>query len=130
MIRKAGHISLIVLLLLTTMGVTLTKHYCGSLLIEHTINVIPDNCCNGYCNDCHNESKLIKVTDNFESSDAKFNFKNSILRIFVNTNFATVLLICKIEDSFTTNLFSKVKICSNYLIPIEHTTSNLQVFRL
>jgi hypothetical protein len=112
------------------MGITITKHYCGSIFIEQTIDFIPHNCCDDGCGDCRNETKQIKVTDNFESSDAIFNFENTVSEIFDHSQFSISILTGTIEDSFTSNLFYKVKTCANMLIQIKDAFACLQVFRL
>jgi hypothetical protein len=130
MLKKAGYISFLLLFIVSTMGVTITKHYCGTHLINQTIYTTPYSCCKEHCNNCRNESKQIKVTDNFESTDAKFNFENSILKIFDHTKYAMTLLFGTIQDSYTTNLFYKVKACANSPSIVENYTAILQVFRL
>lgn len=74
MLKKAGHIAIILLLLIATSGVTITKHYCGNALIGSSIFSSPKECCNGPCKDCRNETKTIKVTDTFESADNRIYF--------------------------------------------------------
>jgi len=76
-LRKAGHIAIILLLIITTGGITITKHYCGNSLIGRSIFSAPEDCCNGPCKDCRNETKTIKVTDTFESAVNQINFHNA-----------------------------------------------------
>ncbi len=74
MLRKAGHIAIILLLIIATGGVTITKHYCGNSLIGQSIFSSPKDCCNEPCKDCRNETKTIKVTDTFESANNQIHF--------------------------------------------------------
>ncbi|MEA1886095.1 MAG: hypothetical protein U9N72_02660 [Bacteroidota bacterium] len=54
MARKVVHIGIILMLLLTTTGISISRHYCGDNLRSTAIMHIPDACCNsGSC--CHTE---------------------------------------------------------------------------
>ena len=47
-------------LLLTTTGITITEHYCGSRLVSVNLFSEPDKCCdNSDC--CHNETIIVKL---------------------------------------------------------------------
>lgn len=66
MLRKLIHIVLSLLLLVSTAGMAITKHYCGKRLESVTINHVPASCCNqDGC--CRNESEVVQVQDNFTS---------------------------------------------------------------
>jgi len=80
MLKKVAHISLIVLLLLATTGVTVFKHYCGNSLMSKTIGVTSKHCCgDGHCNNCHNDIKSFKIEDDFESNAFHIDFKSPTL---------------------------------------------------
>jgi hypothetical protein len=130
MLKKAGHISLVILLLISTMGVPMYKHYCGNSLISKSIELPAKNCCNNHCKACHNETTLIKIIDNFEVSSTKANISAEICKILNPVTFSS-LLIDKLFETHTFNkLFYKVKICENFRSPIENFITFLQVFRL
>ena len=67
MLKKAGNITLILLLLVATGGMPVTRHYCGSLVRSFAIYSTPKACCSGHCDKCHNVFKFSKVKDNFEA---------------------------------------------------------------
>lgn len=129
MLKKFAYISLIVLLLVYSSGITVYKHYCGSKYIKQTVNIIPHKCCKGTCKSCHNTVKQFKIIDNYESDKASFNFKNEISKIFSLSDFSTLLLSIIFPSNNTNHLFYKVKICENRSAK-DDTSSFLQVFRL
>lgn len=65
MFRKTAHIVLVLLLLITTMGFSVSKHYCGSRLVEVSINSEAEPCCNdmGTSNCCHNETEYFQLKE-------------------------------------------------------------------
>ena len=69
MFRKIVHILFSVLLLITTMGYSLSKHYCGSELVDVSINIEAEPCCDdeGTSNCCENETEYIQLKVDFLS---------------------------------------------------------------
>ena len=67
MLRKLAHIIAALLMLVSTMGVTVSKHYCGTRLVDVSINGEADSCCDdiGTSKCCHNETKHYQVEDEF-----------------------------------------------------------------
>jgi len=65
MLKKIGHILIISLLLVSTSGISVTRHYCGSSLKSFSIFSTPSKCCEGRCDKCHNKHSFTKVTDEF-----------------------------------------------------------------
>lgn len=60
------HIPAIILLLLSTTGVTISKHYCGDILKNIAINTEPEHCCEEDempmgC--CHDEAQHYSLDD-------------------------------------------------------------------
>nr|WP_321451417.1 hypothetical protein [uncultured Carboxylicivirga sp.] len=55
------------LLVTSTMGFTVSKHYCGAHLIDVKINKEAKSCCGdeGTCNSCHNETHHFQVENDF-----------------------------------------------------------------
>tara|TARA_R110002050_G_scaffold183855_2_gene317315 strand:+ start:2536 stop:2904 length:369 start_codon:yes stop_codon:yes gene_type:complete len=81
MLKKISHIMLISLILLTTMGMTVSKHYCGSSLESVGVLSTPEDCCKMPNECCHHESFTIKIQDDFSVTTHAFDF----------TQFAVVL---------------------------------------
>ena len=75
MIRKLGHIIIVLTLILATAGVTFTSHYCGSKLVSSSFIKQPKSCCDSHCNACHNKTTHLQVTENFEASTLTVDFK-------------------------------------------------------
>ena len=68
MIKKASNIAIIMLLLVSTSGMTIYKHYCNGQLISESISHKAKDCCGDHCKACHNESTFLKILDNFDVS--------------------------------------------------------------
>ena len=70
MFRKITHILIATLLLITTMGFSVSKHYCGTSLIEISINSVAEPCCGDVetsgC--CHDETEYFQFDEDFVSS--------------------------------------------------------------
>jgi len=66
MFRKAGNIVIILLLLIATGGMPVTRHYCGKAEMSFAVYSTPKACCSGHCDKCHNVFKFSKVNDDFE----------------------------------------------------------------
>ena len=61
--------SLIALMLgISSVGFTITEHYCGQRLVDSAINSEPESCCEGPCDCCHNESTYIHLEEDFTPS--------------------------------------------------------------
>ena len=70
MFRKIAHLTLALLLLTTTMGFSVSKHYCGTRLVEISINSEAEPCCDdmGTSTCCHNETEYYQLDEDFVSS--------------------------------------------------------------
>lgn len=64
MFKRFSHISLSLLLLVSTMGFAVSKHYCGDALVDVAYNENAENCCDtGSC--CHNETQVFQLDEDF-----------------------------------------------------------------
>jgi len=70
MLKRASHIILIIILLVATSGLAVTRHYCGTSLMSFSFFSTPKPCCDNGCDKCHNENSFNKLTDEF--TDAGF----------------------------------------------------------
>ncbi len=70
MLKKAGNIAIILLLLIATGGIPVTRHYCGKAEMSFSVYSTPKSCCTGHCDKCHNVFKFSKVNDNFEAGSS------------------------------------------------------------
>lgn len=70
MLRKIANIVLAFLLLLSTAGVTISKHYCGGELKSIALDKNADKCCETPgC--CHNETTLFQLKENYTPVSAE-----------------------------------------------------------
>jgi hypothetical protein len=66
MLKKASHIFLSALLLISTMGMAVSKHYCGKNLVSVSFYGEADSCC-GDSDCCHNENQNFQIKDDFSA---------------------------------------------------------------
>lgn len=67
MIRRATHIILSFLLLVSTIGLSVSKHYCNGKLISTSFFIDTDSCCDS--NDCcKNETEVFQLHEAFSVS--------------------------------------------------------------
>nr|NQU90370.1 hypothetical protein [Bacteroidota bacterium] len=73
MLNRISHIILAFLILLTSIGMTLTMHYCGGQLKSVSVITTAEACCDTPgC--CHNKTITIKIEDNFLIASDTFGF--------------------------------------------------------
>ncbi|HNX79152.1 MAG TPA: hypothetical protein PKJ24_04685 [Prolixibacteraceae bacterium] len=64
MIKKTGNIILSVLLFVSTVGIAVSRHYCGSSFVSVSFFSEAKSCCDSdRC--CHNENHFFKVQDDY-----------------------------------------------------------------
>lgn len=67
MLRRFSYIILSVLLLTTTMGFAVSKHFCGNTFVSFKLFGDAKSCC-GDSDCCHNENHFFKVKDDFSAA--------------------------------------------------------------
>ena len=66
MIRKISHIILSLLLLVSTIGLVVSKHYCGGEIVSISVNHETKSCCDmDGC--CSTETHTYQIKDNYSS---------------------------------------------------------------
>jgi hypothetical protein len=108
MLKKAGNIAIILLLLVATGGLPVTRHYCGASEMSFSVYATPKACCSGHCDKCHNVFKFTKVSDGFEVGTS------------VNTQSLTNLVV--LHTAFHIDSFS------NFNIPLVSDFQNQRAF--
>lgn len=78
MLRKSVHIILVMLLLVSSTGVTFSMHYCGGELVSTSINKEAKTCCDGTGGCCENKTMHIEIDDDYISSIV---VENSIIEL-------------------------------------------------
>jgi hypothetical protein len=64
MFKKVSHIILSALLLFSTIGMVVSKHYCGTTLISIAVDKEAESCC-GDADCCHNENQYFNLDEDF-----------------------------------------------------------------
>lgn len=81
MIKNIGHIVFAIFMLVTTAGVTISKHYCGNNLQSISVVLEAKNCCDIPSGCCHNEEVTLKIQDDFSPSIIAFDFSQSTCHV-------------------------------------------------
>ncbi|MDQ2178996.1 hypothetical protein [Marinifilum sp. D714] len=66
--KKLGHIILVFLLLISTAGVSINKHYSGGELFSTAIFVEADSCCETPCGCCNESTETLKLEADYLAS--------------------------------------------------------------
>jgi len=84
MFRKIKHIVLLVLFVMTTTGFSVSKHFCGSFLMDYSINSKAEPCCDdlGDCGCCRDEAEYHQLEDDFLFPIFIINIENEVEDIF------------------------------------------------
>ena len=86
MFRKVSHIVISLLLLTSTVGLTLSAHYCGENLKSISVLADPEPCCDIPEGCCHNETDTFRIDENFASSSQDFESKLIVSLILAYSN--------------------------------------------
>ncbi len=124
MLKKFSHIVLSCLLLIATMGMAVSKHYCGGELVSVSLSGHNDRCCDmGDC--CQNETHVYQMKEVFTMPVVSSVPVSTEFEIPVHDLFAEIgLIIPEIETD--TPAFAE----SPPLLPIQKTLALKQVFLL
>lgn len=126
MFKKVSHIILSALLLIASIGMVVSKHYCGTTLVSVNIDKEVDSCCGEGADCCHNENVFFQVKDDFVVAANQISFENSVA--------LDVLFYQAIHFSMSTvDDNTDILIAFNESPPpplIQTTLSSLQTYRL
>jgi hypothetical protein len=100
--KKIGHIILIFLLLISTAGVSINKHYSGGELFSTAIFVDADSCCETPCGCCDESTETIKIEADYLASS--FELDDVVQLNMLYASIPVLLQFVRTEDS--TNSFS------------------------
>jgi ABC-type dipeptide/oligopeptide/nickel transport system permease component len=85
MLKKIVNSILVVFLLVTTSGFTLTRHFCGDQLVSVALGKDTKSCCEKTAsNCCHQETKHFQFKENFLSSVTELNLEDSVIKIMIS----------------------------------------------
>jgi hypothetical protein len=66
MLKRFSHISLSLLLLISTVGFAVSRHYCDDALVDVAFNQDAEPCCDtGSC--CHSETNIYQLDEDFSA---------------------------------------------------------------
>ncbi len=77
MFKKISHIIIVLLLLVTTMGMTIDKHYCGTRLVSVSILNEVESCCDMGDDCCHNDTETFKLKVDYTHSQINTDFRRN-----------------------------------------------------
>lgn len=101
MIKAASHIILSLLLLISTSGLAISKHYCGGELISTSVFTEADSCCDSDdC--CKNETELIQLDVDYSVSSTVVVPESAQVDLLA---FSLVVFNLSIEENTTTHEF-------------------------
>lgn len=85
--RKIVNMFLVLLLLFSTTGVAISKHYCGEILQSVAVNHTPKSCCDGQDmpDDCCSNELSIDKADELQLSQLKLNLTYSPYLLYIAT---------------------------------------------
>jgi hypothetical protein len=90
MLRKITHITVALMLLITTMGFTVSEHFCGDDLIKTTINAEAESCCGTEDGCCHNETNHYQLEENYVSQMVVFDLLGSGIDILFPIDLSSI----------------------------------------
>ena len=90
MIKRILHIIIALLLLITTMGVTVSKHYCKENLVKVTINQEAKSCCDMENGCCSNETKHYQLEEVFVSTVLVYDLPDSVIEVLFPIVFSSI----------------------------------------
>jgi hypothetical protein len=84
MIRKIINTSLALLLFTATIGVSVSKHFCGGMLVEVAINSHTHSCDNSGVpmDSCDSDTQLFALDDKFQLDQQTFVFRASSTELY------------------------------------------------
>lgn len=93
MLKAITNIILSLLILVSSTGIAINKHYCKNEVKSVAVYLTAESCCKAPCKCCHNETVTIKKTvEDYSFSTFSFNFDNySIDFINVWQNIESIL---------------------------------------
>jgi len=122
MLKKISHIILAFVVLITTMGMTVSAHYCGGELKSVQVINESDPCCGDSCGSCHNEIIKMEVEDDFTIQIINLDFTQDF-------SFLPAFIQLLIVPTFTEEIV-QVTYHKPPPLKIQTVLSNLQVYRL
>ena len=122
MLKKISHIILALLVMVTTMGMTASAHYCGGELRSVQLLTEPESCCGDSCDSCQNEIIKVEIEDDFTISTLNLDFTSEYSFL--------PALIQLFQETIITEEVKQVAYHKPPPLKIQTVLSDLQVYRL
>lgn len=128
MLRMILNMILSMLLVITTAGFSISKHFCGDKVVSVSLNKEAPSCCNNAkaCNSCHNESQHFQLKTDFITSSNYVNLDDISENILTLTPELFQFSVKEFEDAGIFHVFTDT---SPPLKILTHL-ANLQTFLL
>jgi hypothetical protein len=125
MLKQFTHTILIVFMLVSTIGFSITRHFCGGELVDVRLAKDIDSCCDMQDNCCHNESQTFQLEQDYKTPVLIDHVDHFVFVIFEIPSF--IIDLSHNEDIMANNPAigesPPIKEVSQFL-------SNIQVYRL
>jgi hypothetical protein len=124
MLNKILHISISILLVTVTTGITINKHYSGGKLYSFSITGKAQSCCETDCNCCENSVDTYRLAADYLMSTNNCHSENTVLNICDLFYFVE-------QDNYYISQFQPVSITNHSLpLPVPDIRAQLQSFLL
>ena len=89
---------MIIVLLVSTTGMTVSKHYCGDSLVDVNVFSEAKSCCEAGCSTgcCHDESEHFELDENFLVTATDIDFQEASIELLIP--FTQHLVIKEVEQ--------------------------------
>lgn len=111
MLKKSADIALILILVISTSGIAVTRHYCGRVQKSITLYATPKSCCGDKCHKCRNVFIFNKVQDHFVAESS--------------VHAPSIADFITLHTSFFVDLFDNVAISPSSGFIIQRAVDNL-----
>ncbi|HYQ57426.1 MAG TPA: hypothetical protein VEP89_08755, partial [Draconibacterium sp.] len=81
MLRKTSHIFLLIVFMVSTMGLTISKHYCGNHLESIGIFSFENKHCDIPIGCCHDEKISVEIEKDYLVLSSNFEFNTVIMEL-------------------------------------------------
>ncbi|MGZ2371503.1 HYC_CC_PP family protein [Ancylomarina sp. YFZ004] len=122
MLKKISHIILALLVLVTTMGMTVSAHSCSGELKSIQLLSEAENCCGDSCPNCQNDIIKVEIEDDFTIQTLNFDFEQEFTFLAA---FIQLLIVPSITEEIVQVAYHKPP-----PLKIQTVLSDLQVYRL
>ncbi len=97
MFRKVSNIFVTFLLLVSTTGFSISKHYCGNELVFIKLIGEAKSCCeSGTC--CHTDSEIVQLRGDFVNAATEVNFDNNLVINIIQFQLQSRFISIEIEN--------------------------------